>query len=190
MTQRYYRITDADALAAVQQYEADRNQLRQSARAFAKHFGGVPVYSNDIGCTRFFGLRFRPERRRDLWTAPDDRSGYIQYPRARLKSPINKDLKEPHKALCAEWDAKWDECFPEGMKVDEGQALKAIGYNIGNAWLCGDMFLMFSHDGAVWVTTRLDLSISDKEEITGSKFEEARQAAEEAKNAKQQEVAV
>ncbi|WP_239903151.1 hypothetical protein [Laribacter hongkongensis] len=189
MTQRYYRITGAEALAAVQQYEADKNQLLRAAKAFAAHFGGIPVCSNDLGYTRFHGLRFRPEKPRDIWTAPDEQCGYIQYPRVRLKSPINKALKEPHKALCSEWDAMWDEYFPQGRKADEGTALKAIGYNIGNAWLCGDRFLMFSQAGAVFVTTQLDLSISDKEEITGSQFEAARQAAEGAANAKQQEAA-
>ncbi|WP_193583742.1 hypothetical protein [Laribacter hongkongensis] len=190
MTQRYYRITDAEALAAVQQYEADKKQLLQSAHAFAKHFGGTPVYSNDFGRAMFFGLRFRPERRRDLWTAPNEQSGYIQHPRARLKSPVNKDLKEPHNALLAEWDARWDEYFPQERKADEGPAHKAIGYNIGNAWLCGDRFLMFSQAGAVFVTTQLDLSISDKEEITGGQFEAARKAAEDSMNAKQPEAAV
>ena len=68
MTQRYYRITGAEALAAVQQYEADRNQLRRAARVFAAHFGGTPVYSSSIGETIFHGLRFSPEKPRDLRT--------------------------------------------------------------------------------------------------------------------------
>lgn len=186
MTQRYYRITGAEALAAVQQYEADRNQLRRAARVFAAHFGGTPVYSSSIGETIFHGLRFSPEKPRDLWTAPNEDSGHTQHPRARLKSPIDKALKEPHKALLAEWESKWDECLQNGELADGDPAIKAIGYDKFYALICGDRFLMFHHDGAVFVTTQLELSISDKEEITGGQFEAARQAAEDSMNAKQQ----
>ncbi|MCG9074323.1 hypothetical protein LH435_09975 [Laribacter hongkongensis] len=186
MTQRYYRITGSEAFAAVQQYEADKNQLLRAAKAFAAHFGGMPVCSNDFGRIRFIGLRFRPEKPRDLWTAPDEQCGYVQHPRARLKSPINKALKEPHKALLAEWESRWDECLPNGELADGDPAINAIGYDKFYALICGDRFLMFSHEGAVWVTTQLELSISDKEEITGGQFDAARQAAEDSMNAKQQ----
>ncbi|UDM17885.1 hypothetical protein [Vogesella sp. XCS3] len=175
--QRYYKITDPAAVAAMEQYEAKKAALCTAASAFASHFGGTAAFRNASYSFSFAGVAFSPPKPTDLWQHPDDRNAYIQRPRARLKSPINKDLKEPHKALLAEWGAKTAECFVDGKTVDRGEANKAIGYNDGMAILCGDSFLAFVHDGAVWVTTRLDIR-SDAEEITGGQFEAVRLAAE------------
>lgn len=178
-TQRYYRICTDLALAAAQKFESEKEQLCQSARAFAAHFGGIPVYTYSSYSFGFYGLRFNPEKPRNLWTVPDEKGSRIQTPRGRLKSPIDKSLKEPHKALLADWEAKHTECFPSSRSVDRDELNKAIGYNDGMAMLCGDSFLAFAHDGQAWVTTRLEL-IAEKVEITGGEFEQARKAAEEA----------
>ena len=175
--QRYYKITDPAAVAAVEQYEAKKATLAAAGRAFASHFGGKAIFRYCSYSCSFGGVVFRPEKPTDLWQHPDDQNGYTQRPRARLKSPINKDLKAPHKALLADWDAKLNECFPNGRSVDRGEANTAIGYNDGMAILCGDSFLAFVHDGAVWVTTRLNIR-TDAEEITGGQFETVRLAAE------------
>ena len=39
--QRYYKITDFVAVAAVEQYEAKKDALCAAASAFASHFGGT-----------------------------------------------------------------------------------------------------------------------------------------------------
>lgn len=175
--QRYYKITDPVAVAAVEQYEAKKATLAAAGRAFASHFGGTAIFRYTTYSYSFGGVVFRPEKPTDLWQHPDNQNGYTQCPRARLKSPINKDLKEPHKALLAEWVAKDAELFSGGRSVNRDEMNKAIGYNEGAAMLCGDSFLAFVHDGAVWVTTRLDIR-KDAEEITGGQFEAVRLAAE------------
>lgn len=177
MTQRYYRITDPSVLAAVQLYEADVEAINKAGKAFAAYFGGKALFSYNTHSYGFYGIRFSPAKPTNLWQVPDEQS--VQRPRQRLKSPIDKSLKEPHKALLAEWDAKKAECFPVGRIVDRGPLHKAIGYNDGMAMLCGDSFLAFSHDGAVWVTSRHPI-IDGAEEVTGSRFEAAREAAQEA----------
>lgn len=181
-TQRYYRIATSTALAAAQKFEAEKEQLCRAARAFAAHFGGIPVYTYTSYSFGFYGLRFATEKPRTLWTVPDEKGSRIQTPRGRLKSPIDKSLKEPHKALLADWDAKYAECFPSSRSVDRRDLNEAIGYHDGMAILCGDSFLSFAHDGQVWVTTRLELT-AEKVEITGSEFEQARKAAEKAQQA-------
>lgn len=177
--QRYYRIADPIALAAVQKFEADKKALADAARAFASHFGGKPIFRYTSYSFYFGGVVFSPRKPTDLWQHPDPKAADTQRPRSRLKSPIDKALKEPHKALLAEWDAKWTECFAGGRTADRGDVNKALGYNDGMAILCGDSFLAFDHDGVVWVTTRLDIR-QDAEEVTGGQFKEARKAAEAA----------
>lgn len=178
--QHYYRTDNPEILAAMQDFEKKREAILSGAADFARHFGGKAVFSHTSYSWGFHGLKFQPEKPKDLWLLPDEREGYIQRPRTKLKSPINKELKEPHKALLVEWDEKSSECFPDGKKVQRDDLNTAIGYCDGTAIICGDRFLAFSHDGFAWVTTTQELKVA-MPEVTASEFELAQKAAGEAK---------
>lgn len=175
--QRYYKTKIPAILMAIQQFDLKKKALQKNAEAFAAHFGGKAVFGYSSFSIDFAGIRFNPEKPRSLWQLPDADCGYIQRPRSRLKSPIDKELKAPHKALLADWEQKFSEFFPEGRSVSRQDANKAIGYCEGTAILCGDRFLAFTHDEYVWITTTQELKVN-LDEVTANEFETARKAAE------------
>jgi hypothetical protein len=64
--QRYYKTDNAEILAAVRKYYADEAVLRAAGAKFGKHFGGKPIFSNGVTSIHFHGLRFSPEKPREL----------------------------------------------------------------------------------------------------------------------------
>lgn len=176
MTQRYYKSTAPAVISAVKQFAVDEEALLAAADKFAEFFGGKAMFGFDLHRVYFAGLRFYPEKSTDLFTAANSQSAYVQQPRDRLKSPINKELKEPHKKLKADWQEKRDELFPNGKEVKCDAKHEAIGFDWGIALFSGGSYLVFEHEGVVYATCAQELNDS-MVEITGSEFDQARQAA-------------
>lgn len=183
MTQRYYKSTAPAVISAVKQFAADEEALRVAADKFAAAFGGKPMIGFDLHSVNFAGLRFYPEKSTDLFTAADNQKAYVQRPRDRLKSPINKALKEPHKKLKADWQAKLDELFPNGKSVKCDAKHEAIGFDWGIALFSGGSYLVFEYEGTVYATCAQALNGS-MVEITGTEFEQVREAAANSKGSK------
>lgn len=172
MAQRYYKSSAPDVLAAVLKFEVEVLALRAAADRFAEAFGGSRVVGADLHHVSFAGIRFRPQKSTDLFTAADSDRGDVQRPRERLKSPIKQELKEPHKLLKAEWQTKWDECFPGGTSVSREAVNGAIGFDWGYSLFTGGAYLVFEYGGTVYATVSQELH-DHMVEITGSEFEQA-----------------
>lgn len=179
MTQHYYKSAVPAVVAAVQKFAQDKKALQDAANEFAAEFGGTAVMGSSLHGVSFAGVRFRPQKATDLFTAADERSGYVQKPRDRLKTPIDKALKEPHAQLKKAWQTKHSELFPGGTSVSSDEQHKAIGFDWGIALFSGGQYLVFEHNGTVYATCAQKLK-DCMTEITGGEFEQALAAANEA----------
>lgn len=170
MTQYYYKTSAPEVIAANQSYETEKQALSQAGEKLARHFGGRAYQGQNQDGFIFVGVRFTPQKSTDLWTAPNDDRGGTQTPRAKLKSPIKPELKEPHKALKADWELQHATLLPNGSRVDKRSLHAAIGLNPTELYFCSGSYLVFEHDGTVYATTPCKLA-KHMTEITASDFD-------------------
>lgn len=171
----YYKTSDAGVLAAWKTYREGCDRLQVLADAFAATFPGAKalVSTDWHSGKRFYGLSFNPRMPQPLWTKPDEKTGFSQFPRRSLP-PGTKG--EERKALNAELK-KLNEDFKERKpkeKVDMQPFLESIGLGGG--------VLFFAGCKLVFVEDVLFVSTSAKPnevmtEILGSEFEAAEKAA-------------
>lgn len=167
----YWKFTSKEALAALDEVERQKEELRALSDSFAALFGGKASLQRTINEIRFFGVRFdgREFGNPALWTKATSKNGYAQQP--RVKVPAN--LKRESEAL---WQL-WNEHRPS-MKVNRDAFFEAIGFDWGTLLFSG--FSMFRHGDVIYAETgATPKAEAGGVEILGSEYGAARKAAED-----------
>lgn len=161
----YYKISNKDALAAFEKFEAEKKVLQQDALAFKLAFGAQAIlFQSDFNRISFAGLSFNPIKDMDTWTKPDKQG--IQRPRP-IKS-VKADKKQDHEKLLTEWSLN----RPKWVNLDE--ALNSIGLNWANFFF-GGVFKYFIFNGYLYLKSSEKPSV-EATEIVGSEFKIAEAA--------------
>lgn len=173
----FYRSNDPAVVAAAAKFYADREAVQEEARAFAKQWGGVALFSRDLHSIRFGGLRFSEPANLDNWTTPDKKSR-AQAPRAQLRiKGASKEQKEAQIALHRRY---YDE-MPK-LRAECEPVYEAMGTNWGDLLFTGIAWFVGT-DGHVYAQTSTKLG-PVMVEILGSQYELAREAVQAAEKAK------
>jgi hypothetical protein len=170
----YYKTNDAGVMAAWKTYREGCERLQALADKFAATFPGATALCRTEWHSgkSFYGLKFKPAMPQPLWTKPDDKTGYSQFPRRSLPPGTKGDER---KALNAELK-KLREDYAERKPKDEADMqpfLESIGLGGGKLF-----FSSYKHvvtDDCLYISTSAKPS-DVMVEILGSEFEAAENA--------------
>lgn len=129
----FYKTTQKAALDAWGNEINQRIALKEKADAFAKKFGGKPVFSGSATDYHFHGLSFDVAPligHSSLWTLSRSQNGYTREPRGKTRIP--RERCEEHQQLL---DA-WDDGRPT-ERISREPYWKALGLEWGMLILCG-----------------------------------------------------
>ncbi len=170
----YYKTSDAGVLAAWKTYTEGCDRLQVSADAFAATFPGAKaLIRTDWHSGRsFYGLSFNPRMPQPLWTKPNEKTGFSQFPRRSLP-PGTKG--EERKALNAELK-KLNDDFKERRPKETSDMqpfLDSMGLGGGTLFFAGYKHIVT--DDCIYVSTSAKPNDA-LTEILGSEFEAAEKA--------------
>ncbi|HBQ2108714.1 TPA: hypothetical protein L7N09_002127, partial [Klebsiella pneumoniae] len=129
----FYKTSTKKALGAWDNEINQRISLKEKADAFAKKFGGKPVFSGSATDYHFHGLSFDAAPligHSSLWTLSRSQNGYTREPRGKTRIP--RERREEHQQLL---DA-WDDGRPT-KRISREPYWKALGLEWGMLILCG-----------------------------------------------------
>lgn len=170
----YYKTRDAGVLAAWKTYREGCDRLQVLADEFAATFpGATALVRTDWHSGRsFYGLRFKPAMPQPLWTKPDEKTGYSQFPRRGLppgtKGDERKALNAELKALNEDFNARKPK-----EKSDMQPFLEAMGLGGGALFFAGYKHIIT--DDCLYISTSAKPNDA-MVEILGSEFEAAEKA--------------
>lgn len=165
----YYKTDAPEVLAAWKSYTDKADSVQLAGKAFADRFAGAtPVFSTSVlSGYAFYGLKFSPVMDVRIWTKPNSKTGFAQFPR-RAVAPGVKG--EDRKRLAAEL-AKIREEFAEHSpkeKADFDSFLDTMGLGNGALFFAG--YKQRIVGGFVYIQTSAKPS-SVMTEILGSEFD-------------------
>lgn len=169
MSTRYYRTTDANAIAALEKFHDDTVGLQRAWDKYADAFGAEALLYFTAQGSRFAGFKFRESNTDPIWTKPD-KDG-IQ----RLRTAVPAPLKEQHAAMRDKM--KW--LRPEVDSIDREPFNKSIGTSWGTIMFSG--LQVFRLYGELYIATKSPLT-DHCIEIVGSEFDVALAALNENKS--------
>lgn len=177
----YYKTNDAAVLAAWKEYVESADRLEVLGQSFASRFPGAKaLFSTSVLSGRsFYGLTFTPPMPQPLWTQPDPKTGYSQFPRRSLPPGTKGDERKALKAALEQLKEEYKQHKPT-EKADLEPFLKAMGLGGGALFFSG--YKQVIKDDCVYVSTSAKPS-AVMVEILGSEFEEAEKQTEQAKAA-------
>lgn len=175
----YYKTDAPQVLEAWKDYIAGCDALQKEGHEFAAMYeGATALFSSSIHSGRsFYGLKFNPKMDEVLWTKPDHKSGYSQFPRRSVPAGYKG---EERKRLAAELEqvrSKYKDHAPK-QRVEIEPFLVAMGLS-GGALFFGRYKQFIGVDGFVYVETSATPSDA-MTEILGSEFAAAERAHDEA----------
>lgn len=174
MSAAFYKSSDPAVLAALSAFDLEATRIASVGKAFAAHYGGEMLARRDVYGYSIAGLHFQPAKDDPLWTKPDAKQANMQRPRNSLRKAA-KDQRAALAALLADWAER----LPS-EKAEFAPVLEAMGTDWGNLFFCG--FVMFQHDGHVYVSTNAPLAPC-MVEILSSEYRAANVAYDKAKEA-------
>ncbi|MDR6350866.1 hypothetical protein [Pantoea sp. SORGH_AS_0659] len=162
----YWKFIKPEQLAAWDKLRSDEQLMRAEGFALAEKFQAKPVFTNDVGRSTFYGVKFDKGFyvAKDLWTKPTSNTGFASWPKARAP----KGLSEEHKSLLV----IWKENYPK-TKVENDQFYTSIGLDWGMLFLTGITYFRFGD--AIYVKTGAKPNEDAQAvEILGSEFDSAK----------------
>ena len=174
----YYKTSDAGVLAAWKSYTDGCERLQVIADAFAATFPGAKaLIRTDWHSGRsFYGLSFNPRMPQPLWTKPDEKTGFSQFPRRSLPPGTKGEERKALNAELKKLREDFDERTPK-EKSDMQPFLSSIGLAGGALFFSG--IKLFFLDEVLFVSTTAKPN-DVMTEILGSEFDAAERAAEKA----------
>jgi hypothetical protein len=167
----YFKITNNNAVQAFKSFETSKAELIEQAEKLATHFGGKPIFSNQVERISFAGINFHNFNQLEnnhLWIKPKASRSFASSPKFGKPKAADREALEAIKA-------KYNEMMPE--EISREPLLKAIGTDWGNCLFTP--LSLFLHDDVIYLNTRLTLK--DATEILGSEYEAAKSAYDTAK---------
>lgn len=167
----YYKTSDAGVLAAWRVYREGCDRLKVSADEFAASYpGATALMRTDWHSGKsFYGLKFEPPMRQPLWTKPDPKAGFSQFPRQSLPPGFKGEERKVLKAELTKLQEDFKGRKPKDFS-DMQPFLESIGLGGGALF-----FARYKHvitDDCLYINTSAkpsDVMI----EILGSEFESA-----------------
>jgi hypothetical protein len=167
----YYKITNEKAVQAFKSFEASKVELIEQATKLAAHFGGKPIFSNQVERISFAGINFHNFNKLEnnhLWSKPKASSSFASSPKHGKPKAADREALEAIRT-------KYNAMVPD--EVSRQPLLKAIGTDWGNCLFTP--LSLFLHDDVIYLNTRL--SLIDATEIFGSEYDAAKRAHDAAK---------
>jgi hypothetical protein len=167
----YYKTSDAGVLAAWKTYSEACGRLQILADEFAASFTGAEALTRtDWHSGRsFYGLRFKPAMPQPLWTKPDEKTGYSQFPRRALPPGTKGEERKTLNAELKQLREDYAEREPKD-KADMQPFLEAMGLGGGKLFLSSYKHVVT--DDCLYISTSAKPS-EVMIEILGSEFEAA-----------------
>lgn len=170
----YYKTSDAGVLAAWKTYREECDRLQAIADEFAATFLGASalVRTDWHGGKSFYGLRFKPVMPQPLWTKPDEKTGFSQFPRRALPPGTKGEERKKLNAELKKLREDYEDRRPRD-KADMQPFLESMGLGGGALFFAGYKHIVT--DECLYVSTSAKPS-AVMTEILGSEFESAEKA--------------